>query len=208
MARKTFIAIAIILIATFSFSFAIKYFKPAPRQTRNLNEFPLQYNGWYGKIEGMERSTIEMLGPEYYFNATYVNNQGDRVQLFFDYFTRIGSSSGVHSPRNCVPGSGWAILDTQPRQLNINGRIINGNRFILRMGEHRQVMDFWYVTRHGETANDYKFKLYAMISSLTLQPTDVGFIRFVALDSPQSLAALDHFEKSFVPVIYSFLPFE
>jgi hypothetical protein len=47
-----------------------------------------------------------------------------------------------------------------------------------------------------------------MISSLTLRPTDVAFVRFVGRDDPQSLQALEQFEKSFVPVIYSFLPFD
>ena len=68
-------------------------------------------------------------------------------------------------------------------------------------------MDFWYVTRRGETANDYQFKLYTMISSLTLQPTDVAFIRFAAYDTPAGLQALDDFEQTFVPLIYSYLPY-
>jgi hypothetical protein len=95
----------------------------------------------------------------------------------------------------------------EPREININGRIIKANRFHLRLGETKQVMDFWYITRHGETANDYKFKIYTMLSSLTLQPTDVAFIRFVAYDTPSGKQALDDFEQTFVPVIYGYLPY-
>ena len=208
MAKKAFIIILAILIVTFGFAYTIKYMKPAIGQVKDLNQFPLQHAGWAGRVDIIEQGTLDMLSPDHFYNATYVNRDGNRVQLFFDYFAQGGASSGgVHSPRNCLPGSGWAILGVEPRQIRINGRVIDGSRFHLRLGEKKQVMDFWYVTRRGETANDYKFKLYTMISSLTLQPTDVGFIRFVAFDTPASLAALDQFEKSFVPVIYNFLPF-
>ncbi len=208
MARKTFIGIAIVLVAVFGFSYAVKFIAPAGHEVRDLNQFPTQYQGWNGRVDVIEQATLDMLNPDHFFNATYANSAGNRVQLFFDYFARGGASSGgVHSPRNCLPGSGWAILGSEPRQININGYIINGSRFHLRLGENKQVMDFWYITRRGETANDYKFKLYTMLSSLTLRPTDVAFVRFVAVDNPQSLQALDHFEKAFVPVIYDFLPF-
>ena len=207
MARKTFFLILAILIITFGFTYAIRYMKPASAPMKELSSFPLELGQWQGKSDFIAKGTLDMLNPDQYFNATYVNSEGSRVQLFFDYFAQNGSSGGVHSPRNCLPGSGWAILRSEQREININGHKIPASRFYLQLGKARQVMDFWYVTRRGETSNDYEFKLYTMMSSLMLQPTDVAFIRFVALDSPNGLSALDDFEKTFVPAIYGFLPY-
>ena len=77
----------------------------------------------------------------------------------------------------------------------------------MRLGELRKVMDFWYVTKYGETPSDYTFKFYVMLSSLALQPTDVAFIRFFTAADSVSLAALDRFEQASLPLIYERLPF-
>jgi len=207
MAKKTFFIIAVILVLTFVFAYTVKYIKPSQRQIKDLTTFPLVYNQWQGKLDYIDQASLNRLNRDQYFNATYSNSTGQKVQLFFDYFMQGGSSGGVHSPRNCLPGSGWAIMASEQRQINIGGRIISANRLHLKLGEAQHVMDFWYITRRGETANDYKFKIYTMLSSLTLQPTDVAFIRFIGLDTPSSLQALDDFEKTIVPVIYSYLPY-
>jgi hypothetical protein len=68
-------------------------------------------------------------------------------------------------------------------------------------------MDFWYITRFGETASDYVLKLNTMISSLMLRPTDKAFVRFVAADNPESIAAMERFERLFITEIYDHLPF-
>jgi EpsI family protein len=207
MAKKAFIAILLLLILTFSFSYVIKHFKTVSYRISSLSTFPLKLGNWQGKIDIVSQSTLDMLNPDQLFSATYINNQGHKVQLFFDYFSSSGSMGGVHSPRNCLPGSGWTILQTRDRTIKIGNRAIPASRFYLSLGESRQVMDFWYITRKGETSNDYTFKLYTMLSSLKLQPTDVAFIRFAALDSEASLAALDDFEKTFTPVIYQYLTY-
>jgi len=149
-----------------------------------------------------------VLKPVAIFQADYVNRDGVTVNLFMDYFASEKGGGGPHSPRNCVPGSGWVIASDQPHPIQFGSRTIPAHRFVLARGDYKQVMDFWYVTKYGETANDYKFKLYAMLSSLTLSPTDVAFVRFVSDSDPASLAALDQFEQSFLPEIYSRLPFE
>ena len=66
-------------------------------------------------------------------------------------------------------------------------------------------MDFWYITHYGETANDYMFKIYMLVSALTFKPRDIAFVRFVAQDDPKSLAALDEFQSLVLKEIYGHL---
>lgn len=68
-------------------------------------------------------------------------------------------------------------------------------------------MDFWYVTYFGETSNDFVFKFYELLSSLTFRPRDVAFVRFVASADPQHLEALKEFESLCTQEIYKLLPF-
>ena len=69
-------------------------------------------------------------------------------------------------------------------------------------------MDFWYLTGYGETANDYMFKLYSMISSLTFKPNDIAFVRIISDSDAEGLKVLDDFEGIFVEKIYHHLDFD
>ena len=136
-----------------------------------------------------------------------MNRNGDRVQLFVDYYSPENTVGSIHSPRNCLPGSGWVIMGSAPKAIEYNGRSMGPARFSPALGQARQVMDFWYITRMGETASDYRLKFYTMVSSLILRPTDKAFVRFVALDDPRSVAAMEAFERQFIHEIYACLPF-
>jgi len=77
---------------------------------------------------------------------------------------------------------------------------------MLRYKHQTYVMDFWYITPLGETANDYQLKLYQMFGALLFQPRHLTFVRFVARDTDQNRAALDRFEGAFVEDIYARVP--
>jgi EpsI family protein len=204
MTKKRFVILLSLLLFTFVFCLAIRHFKPKTSHPSSLENFPLQKAGWLGQKDNVARYIIDLLKPEKIFSATYTNASGSKINLLFDYFV----NGGPHSPRNCLPGTGWVILNTEKREIKLEGQIIKAGRLYLRLKESYQVMDFWYITRYGETANDYMFKLYQMFGSLTFKPTDVAFIRIVADGDKEGLQALDDFEQVFVKEIYSHLPFD
>jgi EpsI family protein len=207
MEKKSFIILLSALIFTFLVTTMIKHYRSPVPLNNILQQMPLAKGDWTGNADPMDPSMQELLSPDRLFSASFINSAGKKVQLFVDYFSPENISGTIHSPRNCLPGSGWIIAGTTPRPLLFNGHTIHANRFNLSLSGSRQVMDFWYVTRQGETANDYTLKFNTMISSLMLRPTDKAFIRFVASDDPQSLAALEQFESLFIGEIYHRLPF-
>lgn len=206
MGKKTFILMLVLVVATGTFVILITNYQPAAMESAHLESLPLEFDGWAGVQETIPGYVIDQLNPAGIFAANYSNRDGTRINLLVDYFSG-NDPGGPHSPRNCMPGAGWVIEDSFDRPLNFDGRTIPAVRFVLRLGESRRVMDFWYVTKHGETANDYAFKFYVMLSSLSLQPTDIAFIRFFAPADSISLAALDRFEEASLPLIYERLPF-
>jgi len=206
MTKKAFAILISILLFTYVFTFAIKQYKPEITIASRLKDFPLQKDGWVGQRENVASFVIDMLNPEEIFSATYTNTAGIKINLLFDYFSPQ-TKGGPHSPRNCMPGSGWIIDKVEKKVIVLNGRTVNAGRFYLRLQESSKVMDFWYITRYGDTHNDYIYKLYLMAGSLTFRPTDVAFVRILSDNSKESLQALDEFEKVFVKEIYSHLPF-
>lgn len=207
MAKKTFLIMLLLLIVTFAFGMTVRHYRPSAPAPVPVSSFPLQKGVWHAQTIPITRDVIDMLQPDAIFNAFYINQQGTVVDLFFSYFSAENTTGGVHSPRNCMPGSGWTIMQTERHSITVDGRTIPASRMRVRYGNANKIVDYWYVTRHGETASDYGLKWYEMLSALSLKPTDVSFIRFVASDDPASLAALDQFQQSFAPEIYHLLPF-
>lgn len=205
MDRKTFFLILSLLVATFTMTFVIRFAQPESSAWVSLDDFPMEKENWQGVREVIPQYVTDLLRPLEIISATFVNRRGTRVHLLFDFFTTGG---GPHSPRNCLPGSGWEIAETGQQLIRVNGREIMAGRFKLKLEQSRKVMDFWYITNYGETANDYLFKLYSMIGSLRMEPRDVAFVRLVADDTPEGRAALEEFESLFIPEIYARLPFE
>lgn len=207
MAKKTFILMLAILVVTFGFISLIKYYRPGERPQVDIASFPMDKSGWQARPFPMSETVMELLNPDAIFNALYTNQQGAQIDLFFSYFAGQNTEGGVHSPRNCMPGSGWVIVRSEPRQVQVGNRAIAAERLWVKYGDHTRIMDFWYITQHGETANDYTLKLYQMFSALSFQPTDIAFVRFISKDDPASVAALEKFQQTFTPEIYHFLPF-
>jgi len=207
MDKKPFIIILIILIITFVFVYLVRNYQPASTHEVNLADFPLEIDGWIGEKEDIPDYVFTQLNPVDIFSANYINKNGVRINLLVDYF-ESNNVGGPHSPRNCLPGSGWVILESADRNIKFGNRSIAASRMNLRLGETGKIMDFWYLTKYGETSNDYLFKFYAMLSSLTFKPTDVAFIRIITDSDSASVSALNDFEQSVLGEIYARLPFE
>ena len=208
MDKKSFSLIIVLLVITFSITLLIKYYRPLSAGDVDFSDFPLELGEWRGEREDVSQAVIDMLNPKDIFSATYTNRDGVKVHLLFDFFSSDETFGGPHSPRNCLPGSGWIILGSEQNNINVGSRNIAADRFALQFNQARRVMDFWYVTEFGETANDYVFKLHLLLSSLTFKPRDVAFVRFVTNDDRVSIAALADFQKIATDEIYDRLPFK
>ncbi len=204
MARKTFFIIATILIVASLVGWVIKYRTPTALKSAGWDGFPMSRDGWTGQTEVVAPGVIDLLKPDHIINTNFIDLDGNRVNLFLGSFS--DPRGGPHSPLNCLPASGWIVEGSEPHTIAFHNRTLNIKRLHLRYKQTGHVMDFWYVTPWGETSNDYQLKLFEMLTSLTLSPRHLTFIRFVAKDTPEGLEALDRFEKSFLDEIYSRLP--
>ena len=73
-----------------------------------------------------------------------------------------------------MPGAGWIILENKEHVIGLPDREITCHRLKLLYNQNKHIMDFWYITHHGETGNDYVFKIYEILSSLTFKPKDIA----------------------------------
>ncbi len=207
MEKKTFIIFLVLILATFAAIQTVTHYRAPVGLRADFQKLPLTKDQWIGQPEELPQPIVEMLSPDEIFAASFRNPEGAQVQVFVDYYSPENTVGAIHSPRNCLPGSGWIISGMTPQVIEFGNRKINAVRFYLNRDRSHQVMDFWYVTRMGETASDYRLKINTMVSSLILRPTDKAFVRFVTADEAGSVGAMEDFEKLFIGDIYRSLPF-
>jgi hypothetical protein len=91
--------------------------------TPPLGSLPVELGQW--KLQGeqpLEPVVLEYLKPDSYVLRDYGNQAGNSsINLFVAYFKSLQNSYGPHSPRVCLPGSGWLIRSSRIRPLPVPG---------------------------------------------------------------------------------------
>ncbi len=176
----------------------------------DLESIPFAAEGWTARDMRLTADIERMLDVNRYVYREYVNDTGNSVWLFVGYFTSQKFGSGIHSPRNCLPGSGWEIVNRTYAPLP-GDRRLKVNRLDIVRGNSRQQMYYWFVTRAGHLNNEFSLKGDLVKSALLGRPTDAAFIRInvPALETAPHEAEkiVEDFVRNFKKEIYTVLPF-
>jgi EpsI family protein len=182
---------------------------------RPLVQLPEQLGSWVKIQEGvMDKETADVLKADDTLNRSYASNQfGFGANLFVAAFRSQRTGAVPHSPKNCLPGSGWTPLVNDHVNVAIPGRPepIEVNRYIIQRGDNKSLVLYWYQSRDRAVASEYKAKLYTMLDAVKDNRTDTALVRVVIGLGPnasneQALATAEDFIRSFYAPLRQFLP--
>ncbi|MCC6536581.1 MAG: EpsI family protein [Bryobacterales bacterium] len=107
---------------------------------------------------------------------------GKEVSMFVAFFRTQRAGVQPHSPKVCLPGSGWTPEQDTYVDISIPGRTdaISVNRYIVSRGELRSVVLYWYQTPHRVVANEFAAKFYLVWDSLRFKRSDTSLVRVIA----------------------------
>jgi EpsI family protein len=107
---------------------------------------------------------------------------GKEVSMFVAFFRTQRAGVQPHSPKVCLPGSGWTPEQDTYVDISIPGRAdpISVNRYIVSRGELRSVVLYWYQTPHRVVANEFAAKFYLVWDSLRFKRSDTSLVRVIA----------------------------
>jgi EpsI family protein len=147
-----------------------------------LARFPSAIGEWRivreGEIEPDER---DVLRADDYLKRLYATPSGKWASLFVAYFQSQRAGQTPHSPKNCLPGSGWAwsVADTIIVDISGRARPIEINRYMVSKGEQRAVVLYWYQSRHRVVASEYQAAAFTAWDALRWNRTDTELVRVV-----------------------------
>jgi EpsI family protein len=207
--NRTFLIVISVLLITAIFLQTRSIGKPV-FHAHPLNEFPQKVEGWEGSDIPIETSALKILGVQEFLNRSYLHPQFGRSFLYVGYHQTQKQGESIHSPKNCLPGSGW-----QPAQVGIETITLNDknkiqiNRYMIEKGIQKQIVYYWYQSQGRVVASEYWAKIYLVWDAMMLNRTDGSLVR-VTIPISTTIESADTAAKSFInsffPHLTRFIP--
>jgi len=142
---------------------------------------------------------LKVLRPTSYLSRFYTGDN-KRLGLFIAYYDRQTAGGTLHSPRNCLPGSGWEIWQQNSLKIPAAGDV-SINRYSIRNLNERMVMYYWYQSADRIVASELAGKLYLVHDSFFRQHTAAALVRVIVPDTSASDEEALDFTSRLIPEI-------
>lgn len=188
----------------------------------SLTSFPLAVGDWRcAKREPMEPKVVENLGVTDYLICSFQRGGSPLpVDVYVGYHRSQVSAAGggggetrIHPPAHCLPGSGWDIIRTEDRPLQIPGLPHTGaeaKRLVIAKGEARQLVYYWYQERGRVIADDWMKIVYLFWDRARQHRTDGALVRFTTPIPRGDEAVADNavleLAEAMLPLLPAYLP--
>jgi EpsI family protein len=153
-----------------------------PPSYRQLDGFPKQIGAWRMVQQGvMEPEVKDILRADDYITREYAVSPQKEANLFVAFFKSQRAGQTPHSPKNCLPGSGWVwtIADTIPVTVPGRAAPIEINRYLVSRGEDRSMVLYWYQSRDRVVASEYQAAAFVAWDAIRYNRTDTSLVRVV-----------------------------
>jgi EpsI family protein len=210
--KKEFWIILVLFILTGILINLLRYSRVESKILPLFSSLPLQSGDWNGQEYFFSDETNQVLKADTYAFRKYISSDGKELWLFVAYFKSQKYGSQIHSPKNCLPGSGWKIMSRKKILIKTDTSAdLRVNKLLISDKLSTEVMYYWFQTRSGIITSELGLKLDLVFNSLKKAPTDAAFIRINLplnqLSEKETQLVLEDFLKVFYPKIKEILPF-
>ena len=178
---------------------------------RPLSQLPPSMGSWQFAQEGLiDADTQAVLKADDLLNRFYVKGPLG-ANLFVAAFRSQRNGKAPHSPKNCLPGSGWTPLNSSVVAIDVGrGVPIEVNRYVVSHGDERSLVLYWYQSRDRAIASEYTAKFWVVVDAMRLNRTDTALVRVVLpiVDRDEEAAnqAANDFVRAFYGTLREYLP--
>lgn len=173
-----------------------------------FDKLPMQFGSYTGaRAEDLDAKVLEVLGVEEWVNRSYRAADSDlRVGFYLGYWASQRQGDTIHSPMNCLPGSGWQPISTSRIPLPGGPEGAELNRVIVEKGGERLMVLYWYQSHGRIIASEYWSKIHMVLDAMRTNRTDAAMMRVVVpMPRDRANAAADA-EKQGVRFVRELLP--
>jgi EpsI family protein len=200
--------ICLILAGTASF---LRYREGADRQVARepLSDFPVHLSGRTATDQPIDAETLEALGAGDFLSRVYSSDESAApISLFVGYFPTQKTGTTIHSPKNCLPASGWAFeLSSTVLLEDVAGKTHRIGEYVIANADSRQFVIYWYQAHGRSVSNEYVAKIYLISDAIRTNRSDGALVRVITpIRSSGQLSEAKLRAETFVRELFPALP--
>jgi len=208
--KKQFWLIAFILVVAIIYLKVFATIEAIPLPV-DINNFPKQVGSFtmIGSSEFSE-NVLRELGVSSYINRNYRDEDGHGLSLYLGYYEEQREGSMIHSPKHCMPGSGWNPVESSVVPINVSGsnESYKVNRILFQKGMDKLLMHYWYQGRNRVVANEYFDRFFLILDSIFRHRSEGALVRVIGPWDPtgNNEKKQEQFVAKLFPVLQQNLP--
>ena len=132
-------------------------------------------------------------------------------EIYVGYYESQTQGRTIHSPKNCLPGSGWEALNQSETTVETPAGPRVVNRYLLQNKEQRALVYYWYQGRGRVASNEYGVKWDLLRDAALHGRTEEALVRIVVhfTDKTDESSAADWATRAaadLIPAVEGSLP--
>jgi len=207
----TYLRVSVAALVLVGGIFATHSFRPKVAAATHwpLREFPSDIGLSHGEDRPFEARIVREVGADDYINRVYLGS-APPIELYVGYYKDQRSGDRIHSPRNCLPGSGWEPVHSGRVSIGLEGGApVLVNEYLVAQGTRQNMVLYWYQSHGRIVASEYLARFLLIADGFKNKPTDGTLVRIwtTAADGEASARARAvDFAHRVYPQIEEFLP--
>lgn len=207
------ISVFVLLIGGLLFTQSITSREELKPARTTFTSFPDKVAGWKGKQDSLEQIYLDQLKLDDYVITNYRNDKDRVVNFYVAYYASQRKGQSAHSPRSCIPGGGWKMTELSTYQVPGLDKPLFVNRTVIKLGDAKQVVYYWFQQRGRNLTNEYMVKWYIFWDAMTKNRTDGALVRLTTpIGKDESVEdgdkRLAEFTREFHPLMGEYIPGE
>jgi EpsI family protein len=188
--------------------------------SRPLSEIPTTLGARSSTEIPLNQETLDVLGKGDFLYRLYspdITSPKTRdaqapISLFIGYFATQRTGQSIHSPQNCLPGSGWSFLSSGVTEFSDStGKKYRVGDYLISDGKITEEVLYWYQMHGRSIANDYAAKLYTLADSIEHGRTDAALVRIITNvgqgeERDQARNRAVQFARQITPLLPAYVP--
>jgi EpsI family protein len=143
---------------------------------------PSTLDGFEGHDLELPPREAEVAGVSDYLLRTYrrEGSSTDAFSVYVGYYASQTNGRTIHSPKNCLPGSGWEALASTLATVELTGgESATVNQYLIQNEDQRALVLYWYQGRGRVAHNEYAVKWYLLRDAALFSRSEEALVRIV-----------------------------
>ncbi len=175
-----------------------------------LDSIPMTLGGRAGQnLEIAENERVAAGMTSYIFR---VFEEGPSpLSVYVGYYDHQTQGKTIHSPKNCLPGSGWEALEAAPIAVTTATGPVTVNRYLLQNKNQQALVFYWYQGRGRVAASEYQVKWELLRDAALRGRSEEALVRVVVflndkVSESQAVEQASRVAADLVPAVFRSLP--